>query len=183
MSKCALLAAGTAMSAVSLLAATAYPQEPSHPDDSAHATAQRLQTGPTPAEVSQLCRIDIRGDKKDAVDAPAEGGEFRDAASPERRRQDDRLHGHRRHAHRARRRGQADGRASATSPTCARARRTAAHAPSPSPSTADPAPPRYGCTWECSDRDASSSPIPIRRRRRPISWSTTSTDCSTRATW
>ena len=65
MSKCALLAAVTAMSAVSLLAATAYPQEPSHPDDSAHATAHAAQTGPTPAEVSQLCRIDIRGDKKE----------------------------------------------------------------------------------------------------------------------
>ena len=65
MSKCALVAAVTAMSAVSLLAATAYPQEPSHPDDSAHATAHAAQTGPTPAEVSQLCRIDIRGDKKE----------------------------------------------------------------------------------------------------------------------
>ncbi|HEV3287021.1 MAG TPA: hypothetical protein VG011_09720, partial [Steroidobacteraceae bacterium] len=65
MSKCAVVAAVTAMSAVSLLAATAYAQEPSHPDESAHATAHPAQTGPTPAEVSQLCRIDIRGDKKE----------------------------------------------------------------------------------------------------------------------
>ncbi len=65
MSKCAVVAAVTAMSAVSLLAATAYPQEPSHPDESAHPTAHPAQTGPTPAEVSQLCRIDIRGDKKE----------------------------------------------------------------------------------------------------------------------
>jgi carboxypeptidase C (cathepsin A) len=65
MSKCARVAAVTAMSAVSLLAATAYPQEPSHPDDSPHASAHAPAAGPTPAEVSQLCRIDIRGDKKE----------------------------------------------------------------------------------------------------------------------
>ena len=65
MSKCARVAAVTAMSAVSLLAATAYPQEPSHPDDSPHASAHAAAAGPTPAEVSQLCRIDIRGDKKE----------------------------------------------------------------------------------------------------------------------
>ena len=119
MSKCALLAAVTAMSAVSLLAATAYPQEPSHPDDSAHATAHAAQTGPTPAEVSQLCRIDIRGDKKEQWMRLPKAESSVTQHHIERRRQDDRLHGHRRHADRARRGGQADARASAMSPTCA----------------------------------------------------------------
>ena len=52
-----------AMTAMFLLAATAYPQEPSHPEESAHGAAHAA--GPTPTELSQLCRIDIRGDKKE----------------------------------------------------------------------------------------------------------------------
>ena len=47
----------------------------------------------------------------------------------------------------------------------------------------DRAPPRCGCTWACSDPGASWCPIRVRRRRARIAPWTTSSACSTRATW
>ena len=163
-----LLWLGLALSSVvNAVHAAEGPQKDAPPKEGA-------QGAPTAAEVSQLCRIDMKGDKKDQwIRLPKaessvtqhhmmQGGKAIDYAATAGTLivRDD------------------EDKPIASFGYVAYVRQDKG----PSRSTAAPVRPRCGCTWACSARAVWWCPIRIRRRRRRTAWSTTSTGCSTRAT-
>jgi len=93
-----------------LRAGVAFAQERAHAEEASHAVEQSARAGEQPGAglYERLCRIDIRGEKKDQWMRLPNAESSVTQHRLKRRRQVLRLHRHRRHADHPRRRGQAD---------------------------------------------------------------------------